>query len=168
MIKILISACLMGERVRYDGSAGAYQNIFLQKWQAEGRLLNFCPEVAGGLPVPRSRAEIIGGDGFSVVQGYAKVKTINGRDVTRFYLAGAQKALTAVDKHGIRLAVMKEKSPSCGSVFVHDGRFSGRLIKGRGVAAALLEKKGIRVFGESQIDEAMVYLEGLSAADISR
>jgi uncharacterized protein YbbK (DUF523 family) len=159
MEKVLISACLLGDPVRYDGAALIFEDQTLTRWRKEGRLVSICPEVAGGLPVPRFRAEITGSGGHRVLNGRRRVINIDGQDVTSFFVAGAQKALELARSHDIRLAVFKEGSPSCGSGYIHDGSFSGIKKPGKGVATALLEKNGIRVFSERSISEARKYLK---------
>ncbi len=159
MEKVLVSACLLGAPVRYDDAALIFEDQTLTQWRKEGRLVSICPEVAGGLPVPRPRAEIAGGDGHPVLNGRSSVVSITGQDVTRFFLMGAQKALELARSYNIRFAVFKEGSPSCGSGYIYDGSFSGVKKPGKGVAAALLEKHGIRVFSERNISEAIRYSE---------
>ncbi len=159
MEKVLVSACLLGDHVRYDGTALILEDQTLTQWRKEGRLVSICPEVAGGLPVPRPRAEIVRGDGHTVLNGRSSVISITGQDVTRFFLTGAQKALELARSYNIRLAVFKEGSPSCGSGYIYDGNFSGIKKPGKGVAAALLEKNGIDVFSERNISEARKYLK---------
>ena len=159
MEKVLVSACLLGDPVRFDGGALFFEDQTLTQWRKQGRLVSICPEVAGGLPVPRPRSEIVGGDGHRVLTGRSSVTNITGLDVTRFFLTGAQKALELARSYNIRLAVFKEGSPSCGSGYIYDGSFSGIRKPGEGVAAALLEKNGVRVFSERNISEARKYLE---------
>jgi uncharacterized protein YbbK (DUF523 family) len=160
--KILVSACLMGRKVRYDGSAKTSSAAVLADWRAEGRLVSFCPEVAGGLPVPRPAAEIEGGaGGAAVLAGTARVLTSGGEDVTAEFVAGARAALEAARSAGARMAVLKEGSPSCGTLAIYDGSFAGRKNPGQGVTTALLERHGIRVFGEDRLDEAAGYLRTL-------
>jgi uncharacterized protein YbbK (DUF523 family) len=162
MIRILISACLLGDKVRYNGRDAASDSMILRAWLAEGRVVRFCPEVAGGLGVPRPPAEIVGGaGGGAVLDGAARLMTEGGADVTPAFLAGAQSALEAARANGVRLAVLKEGSPSCGVRRVNDGTFSGRKIDGRGVTAALLARHGIRVFSDEEIDAAAAYLRGI-------
>ncbi len=159
---ILVSACLMGRKVRYDGAAKTSGDALLAQWRQEGRLVPFCPEVSGGLPVPRPAAEISGGaGGAAVLAGTARVLAADGTDVTEEFLAGARAALTAVRSAGARIAVLKEGSPSCGSLAVYDGAFRGRLLPGRGVTTALLEEHGVAVFGEDRIADAAVRLREL-------
>jgi uncharacterized protein YbbK (DUF523 family) len=158
MIRVLVSACLLGERVRYDGRDARCQNDYLSRWAGEGRLVPFCPEVAGGFAVPRRPAEIQGGDGRAVLEGRASVRDDEGRDVTALYLEGALRACDAARAQGARVAVLKDGSPSCGSTLIADGTFSGTRRPGAGVTAGLLEGSGIRVFSEHQLDEAAAYL----------
>jgi uncharacterized protein YbbK (DUF523 family) len=161
MEKVLVSACLLGNPVRYNGKFIPFENQILTDWQSEGRIVPVCPEVAGGLPVPRPRAEILNGDGSLVLDGRTGVITINGQDVTEYFLAGAHKALELARLHEIRLAVLKEGSPSCGSGYIYDGSFSGIKKPGKGVTIALLEMNGIRVFSEHELLEAKNYLKTL-------
>jgi uncharacterized protein YbbK (DUF523 family) len=161
MIRILVSACLLGEEVRYNGRNATSTSPIVTKWLSEGRIVSFCPEVAGGLGVPRPPAEIQGIDGDSVLQGAGRVVTESGAEVTDAFLRGAQLALEAARAQNVRLAVLKDGSPSCGSGFVYDGTFSGQRRAGHGVTAALLERNAIRVFSERQLAEAAEYLEQL-------
>jgi uncharacterized protein YbbK (DUF523 family) len=153
MVRVLVSACLLGERVRYDGRDAAAHDDLLARWIAEGRVVRFCPEVAGGLGVPRPAAEIRG----------ASVVTADGTDVTAAFVTGAERALEAALTNGVRVAVLKEDSPSCGSTHVYDGTFTGTRVAGQGVTAALLEANGIRVFSERTLAAAAAYLESLEA-----
>ena len=164
MIKILISACLLGERVRYHGGDAAVSDRILDRWRREGRLVPFCPEVAGGLPVPRPPAEIQGAGGRSVLEGTARVTTSGGADVTDAFVAGAQAALDAARREGARIAVLKDGSPSCGSREIHDGAFGGRRKGGAGVTAALLAGTDVRVFNERELELAERYVVELENA----
>ncbi|MBB5135066.1 uncharacterized protein YbbK (DUF523 family) [Thermocatellispora tengchongensis] len=165
MERILVSACLLGREVRYDGGSKRSDDALLAAWRAEGRLVPFCPEVEGGLPVPRPPAEIEGGaGGEAVLSGAARVLTPAGDDVTGAFLAGARAALAAARSFSVRIAVLKEGSPSCGALAVYDGSFSGRKTPGSGVTTALLERDGIRVFGEDRIAEAARHLAELERA----
>ncbi|MFK9083144.1 DUF523 domain-containing protein [Pseudomonas neuropathica] len=161
MQKILVSRCLLGHRVRYDGGAsGPFDQ--LQAWLDEGRVVPLCPEVAGGLPTPRAAAEIPGGQGGEVLDGQASVITTEGEDVSAQFLSGAYQALELVQRHGIRIAVLKANSPSCGNLLTYDGTFSGVKVTGEGVTAALLKRHGVRVFSELELAEAA---ESLAALD---
>ncbi|MCF3192469.1 MULTISPECIES: DUF523 domain-containing protein [Pseudomonas] len=151
--KVLVSRCLLGHRVRYDGGAsGPYAQ--LAQWQDEGRVIALCPEVAGGLPTPRAAAEIPGGQGVEVLAGKASVITTEGEDVTEAFVSGAQQALALVERHGIRIAILKANSPSCGNRLTYDGSFSGTKVEGQGVTAALLTRAGVQVFSELELEEA--------------
>ena len=160
--KVLVSRCLLGHRVRYDGGAsGPYGQ--LARWQDEGRIIALCPEVAGGLPTPRAPAEIPGGQGLDVLNGKAPVMTSEGEDVSASFMDGAQQALALVNRHGIRIAILKANSPSCGNVQTYDGSFSGVKVEGQGVTAALLAGAGVQVFSELQLDDAARALARLEA-----
>ena len=161
MQKILVSRCLLGHRVRYDGGAsGPFDQ--LQVWLDEGRVVPLCPEVAGGLPTPRAAAEIPGGQGGEVLDGQASVLTTEGEDVSAQFLSGACQALELVRQHGIRITVLKANSPSCGNLLTYDGTFSGVKVRGEGVTAALLKRHGVQVFSELELAEAAAALENLS------
>jgi len=163
MEKILVSRCLLGHHVRYDGGASGLFDQ-LQQWLDEGRIVPLCPEVAGGLPTPRAAAEIPGGQGVQVLDGDAPVITTDGEDVTVQFLSGAHQALDLVREHGIRIAVLKANSPSCGNLLTYDGTFSGVKVSGEGVTAALLKRHGVRVFNELELAEAALVLEALAGA----
>ena len=152
MEKILISACLMGRPVRYDGSAKPLAHPALEQWEAEGRLVVICPEMAGGFSTPRPPAEIAGAkSGEAVLSGRAQVVDVTGADVTDKFLAGAQSALALAKANNCRYALLIDGSPSCGSMLIYDGDFSGTKHSGAGVTAALLRANGIEVFAPSQI-----------------
>jgi len=157
MKKILVSACLLGERVRYNGKIIPVENPVMAQWHKEGRLISFCPEVAGGLPVPRPPAEISGDGGPAVLAGKAEVMDKSGERVTASFIAGAYRALEIARTENVTLAILKDGSPSCGSIRIYDGSFSGISLSGQGVTTAILEKYGIRVFGEQHIAEAAAY-----------
>ena len=161
MRSVLVSACLLGEPVRYDGTDNATGAALLEKWRRQGRIVAFCPEVAGGLGTPRPPAEITGGSGSDVLDGEARVVTDDGVDVTDAFLEGARGALEAARRADAPVAVLKEGSPSCGSGYVYDGTFSGTRRPASGVTASLLERHGIRVFSEDRLDEARDYLAEL-------
>lgn len=145
--KILVSACLMGEKVRYDGNDNLLQHPLMQRWQQEQRLLMICPEVAGGLSVPRAPAEQIG----------TRIITFDGADVTAAFQRGAWRAQQLAQQQGVVMAILKARSPSCGVGQIYDGSFSRRLIAGDGVTAAALRQLGIAVFSELQLDAAAAW-----------
>jgi uncharacterized protein YbbK (DUF523 family) len=155
MEKILISACLLGERVRYHGGDARLEHPILRRWQEEGRLVPLCPEVTGGLSTPRPAAEI------TVTPDGRRVLTAAGQDVTGAFERGAEAAASACAAHGIRIALLKDGSPSCGSHSIYDGTFSGRRMDGDGVTATRLRAAGVRIFNESEIDFAAEYLHSL-------
>lgn len=152
MHRILVSACLLGQPVRYDG-AGAGGHALLQRWQALGWLVPLCPEVSGGLPTPRAPAEISGGQGAAVLDGRVPVLDVTGADVTAAFVAGATKAVALATQHGIRWAVLKARSPSCGNHETYDGSFRGVRVSGEGVTAAALRHHGVRVFNEDELEQ---------------
>ncbi|WP_339515412.1 DUF523 domain-containing protein [Pseudomonas sp. RL_15y_Pfl2_60] len=153
MQKILVSRCLLGHRVRYDGGTHGPYDV-LARWQAQGRVVALCPEVAGGLPTPRPAAEIPGGQGAQVLDGLLPVVSIEGEDFTAQFVSGAEQALALVKQHGIAIALLKARSPSCGNIENYDGSFSGNKVAGEGVTAALLRRAGVAVFNEEQLDAA--------------
>lgn len=162
MHHVLLSACLLGRPVRFDGAHKRSASAVLQRWLAEGRVVPLCPEVAGGLPVPRPAAEIAhGASGAQVMAGDARVLTRFGDDVSEAFAAGARQALALARAHGIRVAVLKDGSPSCGSKTIHDGTFTGTRVAGTGVTAALLREAGVQVFSELQFAEADALLSAL-------
>jgi uncharacterized protein YbbK (DUF523 family) len=141
--KILISACFLGQRVRYNGEIKSLQDELLIQWQQEGRLISVCPEVISGLPVPRPAAEIN--------QKSLQVITIESNNVTQQFELGAKKALELCHLHNIRFALLKESSPSCGSSNIYDGSFTQQKIAGQGKTTELLRTNGIQVFSEHSI-----------------
>ena len=138
---ILISACLMGIPCRYDGKSKPCEMICDLADRFE--LIPVCPELLGGLSTPRLPCEI---KGDSVIR-------CDGADCTDAYQAGAEKALEIAKKHHCKIAILKERSPSCGTNFHYDGAFRKRLIHGEGITAALLKKHGITLFSEDEIDQ---------------
>ncbi len=159
----MISACLMGDLVRYDGRRAGLDHARLRVWRKQGRIVAVCPEAAGGLAVPRPPAQIAGGSGADVLDRRARVMDVDGRDVTDFFLKGAEQALSIARQHLIRIAVLKEKSPSCGVHRIYDGHFNNTLRPGVGVTTALLERGGIRVFSERELDQAAEFLQETEA-----
>ncbi|MBT1445409.1 DUF523 domain-containing protein [Shewanella sp. JM162201] len=154
MEKILVSACLLGEAVRYDGKDNLLDSPLWQGWQQQGRFVSICPECAGGLPTPRPAAEIVSPPGREAVGSQAiRVLTVYGADVTDAFEKGAKDALKLARQNNIRFAVLKARSPSCGKGLIYDGSFSRTLIDGDGVTAALLSLHGIEVFTEHQLQQ---------------
>ncbi len=153
MAMILISACLLGWPVRYDG--GHCLNQTLKPLFDRGLALAVCPEQLGGLPTPRLAAEIIGGDGADVLAGRARVCDAAGADVSSAYIDGAHRALALVQQHGATAVILKANSPSCGSRTIYDGRFQGCLKAGVGVTAALLYQHGVLVCDETNMQAVL-------------
>ena len=141
--KILLSACLLGKACRYDGRSVPCDKALLLEEKYD--IIPICPEVEGGLPTPRIPSERIG----------ERVMNKAGEDVTENYLVGAQAALGICKSQNVRLAVLKERSPSCGCREIYDGSFSGRLVSGVGVTVELLKSHGVEVLGESEIDKLL-------------
>ena len=154
MIKILVSACFLGEKVRYDGKDQSLLNETLLQWQKNKQVVSFCPEVAGGLSVPRQPAEI--------QPKSQRILTCDGVDVSEQFNKGAQRALVLCQQHNISFALLKESSPSCGSTSIYDGTFTDKKINGEGVTTALLRKNGIRVFSEKSISLLMAEVASFS------
>jgi uncharacterized protein YbbK (DUF523 family) len=162
MQRIFVSACLLGQKVRYDGNHKLCDDEVFGRWAREGRIISLCPEMAGGFPTPRAPAEIADAqDGAQVLEFRAKVIEQGGRDVTAGFLQGAAATLQLCQAHQIRIAVLKEGSPSCGSSYTYDGSFTGHTIPKSGVTAALLRKNGIFVFSELELEAAQMQLKNI-------
>ncbi len=162
MSKILISGCLLGQKVRYDGKDNLQTNVRLQEWISQKKVISICPEMAGGLPTPRPPSEIqFGKTAQDVLNLQASILTNKNADVSAEYLSGAKKTLALAQENNIRVAILKARSPSCGSKQVYDGTHSKKLIDGMGITAALLSQNGIQVFDESEIDQALDAAEKL-------
>jgi uncharacterized protein YbbK (DUF523 family) len=148
--RVIVSACLAGVACTHQAQAKTRESIL--RLVNQGRALLVCPEVAGGLPIPRPAAEIVGGDGGDVLAGRAQVIDETGADVTQNYLAGARKAADAARGVGARLAILKARSPSCGCGTIHSGGFDGELRTGDGVTAAMLKQEGLEVVSDETIE----------------
>jgi len=157
--KILVSACLMGHKVRYNGSEKAQISETLQRWQLEHRLVTHCPELAAGLSIPRLPAEIVAGNGKDVMAGNACILESDGTDVTGHYQLAAWLALRAALASDCSAALLTDGSPTCASEFIYDGSFTGQKHAGMGVAAALLREHGIQVFSDNQLMELIAWVE---------
>lgn len=150
--KILISACLLAQRVRYDAKIIPVTDSLIQQWLVQGIVLPVCPEVCGGLPTPRAVAEI---------QNANLITTQTGSDVTQAFKAGAQTTLDLALQHNIKIAILTEKSPSCGSSLVYDGQFNRKLISGEGLTTKRLHENGIQVFNQFQLQQAATLISAL-------
>ena len=144
MKKLIISACLLGESCRYDGKSKPCEAV--ERLQKEYELFPVCPECMGGLPTPRPPAEI---------QKDGRVINREGRDVTANYRRGAEMTLELARREDCHIALLKEKSPSCGRGRIYDGSFTGTLVSGDGVTAELLQQHHILILGESRIDDLL-------------
>ena len=150
---ILVSACLIGYDVKYDGSNNFSETI--SHWVNHKKAVPVCPEVLGGLSIPRDPAELVGGDGDDVLDGKAKVMTKYGEDVTDAFIKGAQQTLKIALESGASTVVLKERSPSCGGIMIYSGDFNGNKKIGQGVTTALLRRNGIEVFSEENFVDLM-------------
>lgn len=160
MRRILVSACLLGQPVRYDGGDKRVAHPALARWAAEGRLVPFCPECAAGLPTPRPAAEIAPGDeAAAVLAGSGRVRDNAGGDHSAAFRAAARLACAAAEANRCAFALLADRSPSCGVRMIHAGRFDGALRPGMGIAALALARQGVRVFSEAEIDALAAALE---------
>lgn len=139
--RIIVSACLLGVNCRYNATGGELAQSAQLMELAE--LIPVCPEILGGLSTPRPPAERVG----------ERVIACEGSDVTDAYAKGARESLHLAELFGAKLALMKERSPSCGAGEIYDGSFSHTRVPGDGVAAALLKENGVEVYGETRIQE---------------
>ncbi|MGB9886732.1 MAG: DUF523 domain-containing protein [Moorellales bacterium] len=155
---LVISACLLGQPCRYDGSSRLSPQVLSLTRLLGLRCHPLCPEVLAGLPVPRLPAEICGGDGYRVLDGVARVRNSAGEDVTSAFLVGAERTLAMVRLLCPVAVVTKERSPSCGKRYIYDGSFSGLLRSGPGVTTAALLRQGVTVFTEEEMAALRNYL----------
>jgi len=149
--KILISSCLLGKKVRYNSEIIPLKDPLLTLWHQQKRIIGICPEVSGGLSVPREPAE--------KRPNSDRVITMSGMDVSAQFNFGAKQALTLCKKLNIRFAVLKESSPSCGSTYIYDGSFSNKKVLGVGVTSHLLIQEGIKIFSENNLEELVDLLD---------
>lgn len=138
----IVSACLAGIKCRYDGKDN--ENNDIMKLVKEGKAIPVCPEVLGGLPIPRIPCEII-----EDKNGKLKVINKEGKDCTLEFLQGAQKALAIAEVVGANTAILKSKSPSCGYGKIYDGKFNGNLVDGDGITTRIFKENGIKIYTEN-------------------
>ena len=143
MEKLLISGCLIGNNTKYNGGNNYNPKIELLREKYE--FIVICPEAEGGLPIPRDPSEISGD----------KVISCNGKDVTEEFTLGAKIAFERCKKEGCKKALLKEKSPSCGSRLIYDGTFTGTKVKGEGMTVRLLRSLDIEIYNEDEIDKLL-------------
>jgi len=166
-MKIIVSSCLLGNAVRYDGTYYLNKHPLLELFKQEGQIIVFCPEVEGGLPIPRDPAEIDQGDGKDVRNNAASVLSNKGDVLTSFFIEGTSKLEAICRSEKIGLAILKDRSPSCGVHEIYDGTFRGKTKPGMGVATALLKSLQIPLFSETEIQEAYEYWKTLDASKLS-
>ncbi len=142
-MNLLISACLLGVNCRYDGKSAYIKDLEILKERYH--LIPICPEIFGGMGIPREPAEKI----------EDRVINKKGEDVTKYYEKGAKEVLKLTNLYDCKYAILKERSPSCGYEKIYDGSFTGRLIEGNGILAEMLERNGIKVIGESKVKELL-------------
>lgn len=142
MIKIFVSPCLRGYNVKYNGKNNLNANLMLLLKQFDVKIYSLCPEVSGGLNIPRDPCEIKDND------------VINNKGISckREYEQGAKNALKLCQDENIKIAILKENSPSCGSNYIYDGNFNNKLIPGLGITANLFKQNNIKVFNEKQLE----------------
>jgi len=151
---IMVSACLAGINCKYDGGNNLIP--WIRDLVADGKAIPVCPEQLGGLPTPREPAEIAGGFGGDILEGKARVTTCSGEDVSAAFLRGAVEVLNLARLVGAACAILKERSPSCGSGWIYDGSFTHTPVPGQGVTAALLKENGIPVYSEETVSEEII------------
>ena len=148
--KLLVSSCLLGIDVKYDGGNNKIEG--LEKLGDIFNIFPVCPEVDGGMVVPRLPSEIINTSPLSIQNEF-------GIDVTDYFKYGAISALNICKKCNIKIALLKSNSPSCGNIKIYDGTFSGTLVDGIGITANTLQHNKIKVFNENQIEELYNYIK---------
>lgn len=141
IMNILVSACLLGLNVRYDGGNKFLDN--LNELKEKHNLIPVCPEIFGGMTTPREPSEIVGDYVINKV----------GKDVTDKFINGAEETLKLAKFYDCKYAILKKNSPSCGYGKIYDGTFMGSVIDGNGIAAELLANNGVIIFNETNIDE---------------
>jgi len=141
--KLLVSACLLGENCKYNGGNNYSPDV--ERLRERFELVSVCPEQLGGLPTPRVPSERVG----------EQVLTRDGQDVTEAFRQGAERTLDIARAEGALRAVLQVRSPSCGCGMIYDGTFSGTLVPGKGVAAELLEKNGVKVYDRTRTGELL-------------
>ncbi len=150
--KVLISSCLLGKNVKYNGKNNLIeQNYFIEKLKSSNLLIPVCPEVDGGLPIPRVPVEIL----------KERALNKNGEDKTREFKKGAKIALKNISQNDIKMAIMKSKSPSCGRDWIYDGSFTKTLIQGDGITIKFLKQQQIQIFTEEELDDAYKFWKNL-------
>ena len=151
-IKVLISACLLGDNVKYSGGNNLTPELVTMLEKYNVKIVKICPECFAGLPIPRVPSEIRGD----------KVYGKDGRDITKEFLVGAEKTYQVAKNKEIDFAILKERSPSCGNSYIYDGSFSGKVIQGQGLTVRKLNEENIVIFSEENLEEIEKYLQVLN------
>jgi len=146
-INVLISSCLYGVKCRYDGKANYCDSI--EELKEFCNFIPACAECLAGLPTPRTPCELIGG----------KVISKTGEDLTEAFVDGAKQVLKIAKENNCSIALLKQRSPSCGNGLIYDGTFSGSLISGDGITSSLIKKNGIKVFNETDVCDLLNFLK---------
>lgn len=146
-MRVLVSMCLLGVNCRYNGVPKAEEAVRTLLERDDITFVPVCPEQLGGLPTPRTPSE----------RCENKVVSKDGEDRTAAFCRGAEETLRIANLYGCEVALLKERSPSCGNKEIYDGSFSGTVVPGEGVTAELLRKNGVKVFGESELDDFLEY-----------
>ena len=141
MIKVAVSACLVGKNTKYDG--GNNYNVCVMEYLKDKEYITICPEVEGGLTTPRDPSEIIND----------KVLSNKGKDVTKNFVDGANSSLNKILKEGIQIVMVKAKSPSCGHKEIYDGTFTSKIVNGNGVFTDLALKHNLTIYTEKDIEQ---------------
>ncbi len=155
-VKIMVSACLLGENCKYNGGNNYSEKV---AGYIEGhQVIPVCPEVLGGLPTPRVPSEIV--DGVVMSQ--------DGRSVDKEFRRGAELALRKAMEEKTELVILQSRSPSCGARQIYDGTFSGTKTDGQGIFAELLRKNGFAVADVEELKESCRKHMGMEGAGRKR
>jgi len=148
--KLLVSSCLLGENVKYNGENNLIEEI--NKLSTIFEIVSICPEVLGGMTIPRLPCEIVSMNPLQINNEY-------GIDMKDHFIDGALQSNLIASKYNIKIALLKSNSPSCGNIQIYDGTFKNKLINGSGTTANILIQNGVKVFNENQIDELYEYIK---------
>jgi len=147
---ILVSACLLGINCQYNCESDLTEKL-LEFLKDKGEFIAICPEVLGGLPIPRDASAIVNGGEKDIDLKKVKVRSIKNKDVSNEFVKGAQRVLEIAKQNKVHLAILKAKSPSCGAGLIYDDTFTRNLIAGDGITAAMLKKHGVKVMTEKDL-----------------
>lgn len=150
---IIISACLCGVNCKYNGKNNLKDGV--EKLLKEGKVIPVCPEQLGGMETPREPHEIVNSTALEILRGKGKVLSETYKDSTDKFVKGAYETLKIAKALGVKEAILKSNSPSCGFGSIYDGNFSGKKIRGNGITAELLQKENIKIYNEEQIEKIL-------------